>query len=1334
MKPVLRGLGWLFAALLLLLLIGIGYVAGTGSGLRWALGQAENRTGDTLQIGQIDGSLLRGVHLQNLRFHSATLTLQIDQFQARWQASSMLRGLLKVQSLHAQGVRVHTEPGDQQQAGEFPPQFSTPMGISLAQAVVEDLSISQADQDPLKIERIELGATLQGNRLHLDHLAVTGPSMQLSGMGTAQLGDDYSTDLTVKWALQTDGEHWRGAGTIKGDRTDLRIHHQLDAPLQAQLQAQLEDVFDKTRWQAKLDVRPFDADALLRQLQAPAGNQAPPSEPVGLGQVEVHANLHGDRTKAVLDPVLVHLPDGDRDARLEGSVNDWLDDSRTADLTLQWRNLQWPLRQSPQVASATGSARLRGGMDDFLLRLDAALSLPGVANAPAQLQVNGALRNGGQDLRLEQIVARETGGSARIQMHGQIGQWHSTSPQLDIDGSWQQFQWPLQGTPQASSNQGNFSVQGGLDDYRFQTKLELAAPQLPSSQWQIKGDGNLGRVQFQSIDAQLLDGSMTGSGSVAWKESLRWQFALQLQNLNPGTIDSAWPGKLDGRVQVSGAAPQDGPSLQLTLQQVRGTLRQRRFEAEAKVALAEQRWRVEQLQIRSGDAKLDVHGDYGERLDLAWKLDASQLADLLPHASGSLHASGAVQGTSQAPRMQAKLDGQQLRYQDYSTASLKGSVAAGIGPQQPLKIDLQATQLSAAGNDAERLTLTGSGTTAQHQMELQIKQADAAVKLVLAGGVQSQSVWHGELRTLRLSTDRLGTWQLQQPAALTLAADHAALDRVCLQRQQGGVCMAGQWRSAGPWSGKLELNELPLAALAQLMPEDIHITGTVDGNVAVASANGSLSKVDGQLRLSSGAVRYKADAEHVVDESFGGGVLKIGQKGQQLVGELQIDLAGKDRVAGEVRVAMPSGGTWTASRVDGHLNLQMARWDIVEVFVPQVSGVDGNLQGSLTLAGTVGEPQISGEARLRASQVELPQAGTVLKDVDLRIADAGRGTLQLQGSAHSGGGVVRIQGDFKMPSADPWRTQLHISGDRFLVVNTTEAKAYISPNLDIRAQPKRIDVSGELTVPEAELTPSDGRSAVKPSSDVEVIRNDEEQVKQQSGWVVYAKIRLKLGDKVHFTGYGFDGRISGTLALDDVPNKITTATGTLDIHDASYTAYGKTLTVDSGSLSYSGNPVTNPGLSFTATRTIQEIKVGVQVSGTASNPRLELFSDPTMSDGDILSYLITGKPLSGAGQGDSKALMAAATSAGLAKGAALAEKIGHQLGFQDVSVGQEGDSDKPWLTVGRYLSPKLYVSYGVGLFEPGNVVRLRYELTKHWKVQGETGSTSGADLLYTIER
>ena len=55
--------------------------------------------------------------------------------------------------------------------------------------------------------------------------------------------------------------------------------------------------------------------------------------------------------------------------------------------------------------------------------------------------------------------------------------------------------------------------------------------------------------------------------------------------------------------------------------------------------------------------------------------------------------------------------------------------------------------------------------------------------------------------------------------------------------------------------------------------------------------------------------------------------------------------------------------------------------------------------------------------------------------------------------------------------------------------------------------------------------------------------------------------------------------------------------------------------------------------------------------------------------------------------------------------------------------------------VGKYLSPKLYVSYGLGIFEPVSTFRIRYILSSSWSVVGETSATqTGADLFYVIER
>jgi translocation and assembly module TamB len=72
--------------------------------------------------------------------------------------------------------------------------------------------------------------------------------------------------------------------------------------------------------------------------------------------------------------------------------------------------------------------------------------------------------------------------------------------------------------------------------------------------------------------------------------------------------------------------------------------------------------------------------------------------------------------------------------------------------------------------------------------------------------------------------------------------------------------------------------------------------------------------------------------------------------------------------------------------------------------------------------------------------------------------------------------------------------------------------------------------------------------------------------------------------------------------------------------------------------------------------------------------------------------------------------------------------------LSEVRIEAEGPLEEAALVAGKYLSPRLYVSYGVGLFEPINTFRLRYMLSSRWTLQAETGKAAGADALYRIER
>ena len=81
----------------------------------------------------------------------------------------------------------------------------------------------------------------------------------------------------------------------------------------------------------------------------------------------------------------------------------------------------------------------------------------------------------------------------------------------------------------------------------------------------------------------------------------------------------------------------------------------------------------------------------------------------------------------------------------------------------------------------------------------------------------------------------------------------------------------------------------------------------------------------------------------------------------------------------------------------------------------------------------------------------------------------------------------------------------------------------------------------------------------------------------------------------------------------------------------------------------------------------------------------------------------------------------------------MAKNIGSKLGVDDIGVGDNETLGGAAFTVGKYLSPKLYLSYGVGIFDPGEVVTLRYIFTPRWNFETENstkGSRAGFNYRY----
>jgi translocation and assembly module TamB len=326
------------------------------------------------------------------------------------------------------------------------------------------------------------------------------------------------------------------------------------------------------------------------------------------------------------------------------------------------------------------------------------------------------------------------------------------------------------------------------------------------------------------------------------------------------------------------------------------------------------------------------------------------------------------------------------------------------------------------------------------------------------------------------------------------------------------------------------------------------------------------------------------------------------------------------------------------------------------------------------------------------------------------------------------------------PTADA-PLELTLVADRFLVYNTEDSRVLVSPNLTVAMRGTRVDLKGDVEVPEAKIEYKRKFATVEVSRDAVFVGKSAEAAKASEAKAgkleVHSRVRLILGEeRVSFKGSGFNTRLTGSLLAIDEPGRPTVGTGELETQEGTYKAYGQDLTIEHGRLVFAGGPIDNPGLDARAYRKAKDgVIAGINIKGTLKTPEVTLYSDPPMAQADALAYLLLGHPLNQTTTSQEGSLVANAAGAlGIKGGNMLAKKLASRFGLEEAKIETEGTYKEAALVLGKYLSPKLFVEYGIGLFTRVSTIRINYLVSKKWTVRAETGVANGADILYKIEK
>ena len=1292
-------------SLLALLLLGSGsWILYSPGGTSWLLQKLPEWTGAELTIGQIEGTLGGMLQLKNIELHYQGEQLHLDHFLIENQLLGPLS--LEIKRLQAENLQIKST-SKQQNSPPEPlswPQLPWPLGqlrINISDINLQAISWQQPNQEALQIERVQGNLHWQNSSLYSTDFRLQ--SGELLGSGSFSCGIEQPTlKVDVQVETEDSASVWQKL-QLKADLRQGSGKQILHGSVALDIIAAEGKVLTAV---AELELTPEQLK--LRQLQL---NQ--PNRP---GVVTAEAYLDFGQTPPEL----------------------------TGQLQLNQLNLQ---AETGQPIELSGTIEIKGHLERYSGQFDLKNHGTGVADAQLESNFTGTLENFSlQNLR-GQWLGGTLNGQAQIgwkqgwQLEAQLsardinpqGLDHQLTGQLnldlqaDFDGGDNE---PLQGRLQLQLDHStlfNHPLTGIAEIHWQDNSLQVKQLQLHGDGILLQASGHSAEKltftwQIEALENLLTDaaGQLSGTG---W---LRWQQQNLTADLHATGEHLAFHDWQLDQFSLQGGKKADSDTWQL---QLTGNLLHNlhlNFDIEQTTVEFNGNLDNHQLSLnlrqQQSNASITLQGGWdGE----SWRGEIVTLQGEDPHL-GNWHLS---------PAVPVILSADQLNIE-------KLSLYGEHGEQLQLQGNYQLKQQHGAGKlhwhnlnlSLFQLFLDDWHISGQSDGSIELERGQKNVvhaKITAAGEVQQQQlelkVTHSEIL---LDWDESG---LQSSLQIELANNGQV---------KGSLTSSEINNFTWPQQGRLQLNgdNFPLSILQPWLLAELKVDGKLDWSGRGDWKEAQPFNLEGEAKVRNGQI-HSQDEEGL--RTFDISTAELNWQWQQrLQGDVELQL--RNHGGFKTSFDLPLAATLplrfdpdTPVNVDLHTNAQS--FGLFSLYFPNfVQKSYAQLNLDLKLTGTWQQPILQGDFHLLDAKAFLPAAGIQLEKIELqgKITDNHIEIIKLQ--CKSGKGKLKGSGHLELQNWYPTNYHLQLKGKNFQLIDLPELQINASPKLTIEGTGENIKVRGQVKLPYVKIYDQQNAESITNSKDLKIV--DSTLLPTEGKRLKYdVDVQLILGKEVFLHAIGINARLGGDLRIQSTRAQKLVGHGKLYVIQGTYSGQGANLEINRGNIYFTGGPLNQPALDILALRRMNEVEVGIILTGTPQAPEIKLYSRPIMPEGDIVSYILTGQPMS-ASRSQAN-LIASAASVWFSRNGS--NNLPNRLGldtfyissdYDDSSGGDSsGENSTTIITAGKYLSPDLYLSLGYSPDTNSDRLQLRYRLTPSWDVESTVGHDAGADLFYRIE-
>ncbi len=578
-------------------------------------------------------------------------------------------------------------------------------------------------------------------------------------------------------------------------------------------------------------------------------------------------------------------------------------------------------------------------------------------------------------------------------------------------------------------------------------------------------------------------------------------------------------------------------------------------------------------------------------------------------------------------------------------------------------------------------------------------------------------------------------WTMKSPARVESQSGDLSVKGLAMQSGGQGIGIDGMVFGRG-LDAALQMEDFEVRPwAAKLMPGDT-VDGTLSAKMQFKGAPAD-PEIKGELKL--GGPQYR-------NFSMGSASASVAYLSDRLSFSLESasDQAGAIAAKGKAPVRISLSPYQARVLMDSEMDIEINAPDVpgqvAELFIPDITGAGGHIEINARFTGTPNHPRGSGKAVLDYIWFNVPQWGIAVTKVKGEAVLADNHVEIPQIVARTADGKAVIRGSMDLEDFSPQNMEVTINANDFPALNTPDMQAVVDVDLKLEGSYQYPRLTGKVGFDTLNYRPPlllayQGMSWE--TEDPTIVMKGQEEPPRRSAILDRSEmdLHIKIKDKGQLRNSELNIRFGGELDVKKPPGGFFLVMGEVQSREGWVVFQGKPFRVEHGIFNFPAIPVIDPSLDILASYRVPDYTTYIKIGGTLSKPTLELYSEPSLDQADVLSVILFGKTSKDLAEGQRQGL---ANSGGQLVAGYAAAGLAHSLADTlnlDTVILQAGESpESSGIGIGKYLNDQLYLFYYHHFGEQyAEEWKLRYEAAKSLNIEAgqDDKGQGGIDIYYS---